>query len=51
MTSKQKSDAMHYPDNFHVDFKNVIGFVLAIWEFAKPAPVPYFEGINIQFFS
>ena len=37
------------PDNFHVDFKNLIGFALAIWESAKPA-APYLEGSKMRFY-
>ena len=31
---------------FQVDFKNLIGFAVVIWESVEPAP--YFEGIKLQ---
>ena len=38
MTSFHKSDVKNWHDNFHVDFKNLIGFAVALWESAKPTP-------------
>ena len=49
MTSYKKSDAMVQQHDFHLDFKNLVGFALAIWETAKPAP--YFEGSKMRSFS
>ena len=34
-------------DNFHEDFKNLIGFTAAIWKSAEPL----FEGTALQFFE
>ena len=45
MTSYKKFHAIFQFDNLHVDFKNLIGFAIAIWE--KNKPLPYFEGIKI----
>ena len=36
-------------DNFHVGFKSLTGFALAIWE--KAALALYFEGSKIEFFK
>ena len=33
-----KPDAIFLDGNFHVNFKNLIGFALAIWEGDEPAP-------------
>lgn len=49
MTSWQVSNAIYSDGNFHEDFKNLIGFVLAIWEGSKPTP--YFEGTEFGFFK
>lgn len=36
MTLYQKLHVIFQFDNFHVDFKNLIAFALAIWEKTKP---------------